>query len=201
MLGLKIVFIGDAGAGKTAINHKFITGKFEEDTNKPTVGVIFSCRQYTSPDFKPSIKLQFWDTAGQERFRSIVPMYYRGSSAILLVFDLSNVKSFLNIKTYWINQIKDETALKIYLIGNKKDLTSKREVSHDEASLFAKENNLEYLEISAKCDNLEPVLANIISSIRNEIIKHDVTIDKLKFYGVNVDREHNNNAYKCCGLM
>lgn len=65
-LTLKFVFIGDAGAGKTAINHKFITGKFDETMNKSTVGVIFSCKQFKLQKYKTPIKVHFWDTAGQK---------------------------------------------------------------------------------------------------------------------------------------
>ena len=40
------------------------------------------------------VKLQIWDTAGAERFRSIALAYYRGAHGILLVFDLTNERSF-----------------------------------------------------------------------------------------------------------
>ena len=189
-LTFKFVFIGDAGTGKTAINHKFITNQFEETPNT-TIGVIFSCKQFYSHKYKRQIKIHFWDTAGRERFRSIVPMYYRGSSVILLVFDVSNRQSFQNVIDYWINKIKDENCFKIYLIGNKKDLT--RQVCEQEARGVAEQYGFEYKEISTKCDNLEPLLTEIIDSIYLRMAKSEITLDKLKFYGVNVD--HSDSYY------
>merc|ERR1712083_1054609 len=46
-------------------------------------------------------KLQIWDTAGQERFRTITTAYYRGAMGILLVYDITDEQSFLNIRN-WI---------------------------------------------------------------------------------------------------
>lgn len=47
------------------------------------------------------IKLQIWDTAGQERFRTITTAYYRGAMGIMLVYDITNEKSFDNIKNWY----------------------------------------------------------------------------------------------------
>lgn len=197
-LTLKFVFIGDAGAGKTAINHKFITGEFNESLNKSTVGVVFSCRQFQFKKYKYPIKVHFWDTAGQERFRSIVPMYYRGSSVILLIYDINNRQSFQNIMDYWIGQIKDENCFKIYLIGNKRDLN--RQVSEGEAKLLAKKHGFEYKEISAKEDNLEPLLNEIILTTKKRIEASQISSDKLKFYGVNIENTSTIDNYfpRCC---
>ena len=194
-LTLKFVFIGDAGAGKTAINHKFITGKFDENHCVPTIGAIFSCRHI---NLSVPVKIQLWDTSGQERFRSIVPMYYRGASAILLVFDISNRKSFTNIKDYWADQIKNENSFIIYLIGNKKDLSEKRQVSENEAQQLANDNRFKYYEISAKSDDLDPLLFKIVENIQMQIKISDIPQDKLKFYGVNLDKPQVNKKLSCC---
>ena len=44
------------------------------------------------------------DTAGQERFHTITTSYYRGAMGILLVYDITNAKSFDNI-TRWLGNI------------------------------------------------------------------------------------------------
>ncbi len=198
-LTLKFVFIGDAGAGKTAINHKFITGKFDEFSN-PTIGVIFSCKQYKSKKYKNPIKVQFWDTAGQERFRSIAPMYYRGSSAILLVYDITSRHSFDNIVKYWADLIEKENCFKIYLIGNKTDLEENRQVSLQEGLTFAQQHNFVFHEISAKDDDLEILLSEIVTSVCDQIAETKIPVDKLKFYGINIEAPQNDYRYisGCC---
>uniref|UniRef100_A0A8B9Z235 small monomeric GTPase n=1 Tax=Buteo japonicus TaxID=224669 RepID=A0A8B9Z235_9AVES len=55
------------------------------------------------------IKLQIWDTAGQERFRTITTAYYRGAMGIMLVYDITNEKSFENIRN-WVRNIEETSA-------------------------------------------------------------------------------------------
>ena len=71
-----------------------------------------------------------WDTAGQESFKSITRAYYKGSIAALLLFDVTNEKSFEDLGN-WLYEIKNHShqKLNIMLVGNKKDLNSDREVS------------------------------------------------------------------------
>lgn len=48
----------------------------------------------------------FRDTAGQERFHTITTSYYRGAMGILLVYDITNAKSFENISK-WLRNIEE----------------------------------------------------------------------------------------------
>jgi len=138
----KLVFVGDTNTGKTAINHKFVTGQFPISNNS-TIGVIFTGRQYRS-----DIKLQFWDTAGQERFRSIVSLYFRNTTGVVMVYDITNRKSFESIVEYWYDQVRQHPHLTIYLLGNKTDLSDQRQVTYTEAQFFAKKHGLNFYEIS-----------------------------------------------------
>jgi small GTP-binding protein len=197
---LKFVFIGDPGGGKTAINTKFITQRFEEHTSS-TFGAIFSCRQIEIPERKSTAIINFWDTAGQERFRSIAPIYYRGSSAIILVYDITNRSSFENLITYWSQQIKHENFMKVFLIGNKTDLIN-RQVTTLEAQRFADQNEFDFCEISAKCDNLEPLLRRMIEIVWKQIDQTHLSADKLKFYGIVIDPIPDQKSWgQCCYLM
>jgi Ras-related protein Rab-14 len=85
------------------------------------------------------IKLQIWDTAGQERFRAITRSYYRGSAGILLVYDVTRKSSFVNLAT-WLSEARTYSkSAVILLIGNKADMMEQREVTHEEAEEFAKQ--------------------------------------------------------------
>lgn len=89
---------------------------------------IYSLQKIRTIDLEDKIvKLQIWDTAGQERFRTITSSYYRGAQGIIVVFDLTDRDSFDHVKQ-WMKEI-DRFAgenVNVILVGNKKDLTSKR---------------------------------------------------------------------------
>lgn len=73
--------------------------------------------------FDKKVRVQIWDTAGQEKYRATTKTYYKMAHAIMLVYDVTNRKSFEAIKE-WLYQIKMNTisTIKILLIGNKLDL-------------------------------------------------------------------------------
>ena len=97
------------------------------------------------------IKVQIWDTAGHERFRSITYSYYRGANAIIIVFDITDKKSFLSI-TEWLKQIEKHAKENVFkfLVGNKSDLAEERKVTFEEAKEYADKHDLPYIETSAK---------------------------------------------------
>lgn len=117
------------GVGKTSLVTKYVT-KTNPKELSPTIGAsFFSCR-ITIEDIR--VNMQVWDTAGQEKFRSMAPMYYRGANAAILVFDLNNYSSFVDIKT-WITELQRTVVDQIVmtLVGNKADLPE-RSVSKEE---------------------------------------------------------------------
>ena len=88
-----------------------------------TIGIDFKIKSILIDDSK--VKLQIWDTAGQERFRTITTAYYRGAMGILLVYDVSDEQSFVNVRN-WMRQIDQNAAENVnrVLIGNKADMDS-----------------------------------------------------------------------------
>jgi len=98
-----------------------------------------------------TVRLQLWDTAGQERFRSLIPSYIRDSSVAVVVYDISNAKSFQNTRK-WVDDVRSERGNEviIVLVGNKTDLNDKREVTTQQGEEEAKKNNLMFIETSAK---------------------------------------------------
>ena len=114
-----------------------------------TIGVEFGTRIVDVASKK--IKLQIWDTAGQERFRAVTRSYYRGAAGALLVYDVTRRATY-NHLTSWLTDARNLTNPNtvIVLIGNKVDLEDQRDVSYEEAAAFAKENDLIFVETSAK---------------------------------------------------
>jgi small GTP-binding protein len=76
---------------------------------------------------------------------------FKGTQGIILVYDITNRDTFLNIKK-WSNHIKDSANkdVCILLVGNKSDKEINREVTYDDGAKVAKEYNFIFLEMSAK---------------------------------------------------
>ena len=95
------------------------------------------------------IELQIWDTAGQERYRSLIPNYLRGASVVIVVYDVTDRKSFDHVKE-WIDVVDDRDSVMIYLVGNKIDL--ERVISRDEGMKMSYDLGTCFIETSAKND-------------------------------------------------
>lgn len=164
----KFLIIGSAGSGKSCLLHHFTEAKFKEDSTH-TIGVEFGSRIVNVGG--KAVKLQIWDTAGQERFRSVTRSYYRGAAGALLVYDTTSRDSF-NALTNWLNDARTLASpnIVILLVGNKKDLEEARDVTFLEASSFAQENELIFLETSAKSgENVEEAFLKCSKTILAKI--------------------------------
>ncbi|EFY85784.1 RAS small monomeric GTPase Rab6 [Metarhizium acridum CQMa 102] len=134
--------------GKTSLITRFMYDSFD-NMYQATIGIDFLSKTMYLED--RTVRLQLWDTAGQERFRSLIPSYIRDSSVAVVVYDISNAKSFQNTKK-WIDDVRAERGndVIIVLVGNKTDLNEKREVTTQQGEDEAKKNNLMFMETSAK---------------------------------------------------
>jgi len=161
----KLLLIGDSGVGKSCLLLRFADDTYTESYIS-TIGVDFKIR--TIELESKTIKLQIWDTAGQERFRTITSSYYRGAHGIIVVYDTTDLESFNNVKQ-WLHEIDryaSENVNKL-LVGNKSDLTSKREVSFDQAKEFADSLGIEFVETSAKnATNVEKAFMMMAAQIK-----------------------------------
>ena len=84
----------------------------------------------------PLIVYKQWDTAGQERFRTITSSYYRGAHGICVVYDVTDMESFNNVKQ-WLQEIDryaTEGVNKL-LVGNKSDMSDKKVVEYTVAKV------------------------------------------------------------------
>ena len=141
----KIIFIGDAGVGKTTIISRIMDNPFNE-VYEPSIGVDFMSKiiKYRGQN----IKLQIWDTAGQEKYKGLIPSYVRNSSIVFLIYDISVKSSFDNIPN-WITFIRSIENTTLVLCGNKIDL-EKREVTKEEGEALAQKEGIAFYEMSAK---------------------------------------------------
>jgi len=96
------------------------------------------------------IEIQVWAPSGQERYGPLPPLYYRGAAGALLLYDITQYKTFVNAEK-WLEQLRSNTDanIVIMLVGNKSDLQALRAVSYEEATAFAGKHGTEFIETSA----------------------------------------------------
>ncbi|KAL2539417.1 Ras-related protein RABA6a [Abeliophyllum distichum] len=160
----KAVLIGDSAVGKSNLLSRFASNEFHLDS-KPTIGVEFAYRNIQMGD--KLIKAQIWDTAGQERFRAITSSYYRGALGALLVYDITRRATFENLKK-WLRELREfgSPDMVIVLLGNKSDLSHYREVNVKEGQSLAQQENLFFMETSARENvNVEEAFLQMVGRI------------------------------------
>ena len=157
----KIIFVGDAGVGKTTIISRVMDNHFN-DVYEPSIGVDFMSKiiKYRGQN----IKLQIWDTAGQEKYKGLIPSYVRNSSIVFLIYDISVKTSFDNIPK-WISFIRSIENTTLVLCGNKIDL-DKREVTKEQGEALAQKEGIAFYEISAKSgEGIKNMFYNTVSDL------------------------------------
>ena len=144
---IKLLLIGNTYVGKTMIVQKFIDNSFSKSTVS-TIGVDLQSKIIDISGKK--VKYLIWDTAGEDRMKTMTYSYYRGCHVILVVYDVTERKSFQNVTTWveCIDKFAKSNVLRI-LVGNKTDLEDKRVITTEEGKKLAEENGLKYYEISA----------------------------------------------------
>ncbi|XP_065663513.1 ras-related protein Rab-35 isoform X2 [Hydra vulgaris] len=159
----KLLIIGDSGVGKSSILLRFADDMFS-GSYITTIGVDFKIRTINIDGEK--VKLQIWDTAGQERFRTITSTYYRGTHGVIVVYDVTNAESFVNVKR-WLHEIDQNCdVVNKVLVGNKNDCLKNKVVDTQDAKTFAAQMGVEVFETSAKDNlNIEQVFSHITAMV------------------------------------
>ncbi|KAI8128167.1 hypothetical protein FF38_04889 [Lucilia cuprina] len=180
---MKFLALGDSGVGKTSFLYQYTDGQFHSQFIS-TVGIDFREKRvlYTSRGRNHRIHLQLWDTAGQERFRSLTTAFYRDAMGFLLIFDLTNEKSFLEI-TNWLEQLRIHAYSEdpdVVLCGNKCDLDTYRVVSREQVTAFAERYNLPYIETSASTgynirQAVELLVGRVMDRMENSVENSELT--------------------------
>ncbi|XP_074596490.1 ras and EF-hand domain-containing protein-like isoform X2 [Brevipalpus obovatus] len=145
-----LIFIGDMSVGKSTLIYKIVKNKFVTNLCS-TVGVDFHMK--TLRVDKKTIAVQLWDTGGQERFRSITTSYFRKADGVLILYDVTNERSFINVRN-WMSQISEYNGrnIPVVLIGNKVDIRGKaaNSVEYDRGKKLADEFDCPFFETSVK---------------------------------------------------
>ena len=202
---VKVILIGDSGVGKTNIMSKFLKNQFMEES-KATIGVEFGSKLFNHEGHK--IKAQIWDTAGQEKYKAITGAYYKGSKGALVVYDITQKKTFENIEK-WVNDLKaaGDPKITIILIGNKNDLDDKRQVSKDQGEEKARSFGCAFLETSAYSgDNIDKAFNLMVKEIYEKFSNDSTGEDELapgsngNGKDVELDKVNDKNMKKksCC---
>ncbi|KAG7223462.1 hypothetical protein INR49_015566 [Caranx melampygus] len=171
----RIVLAGDAAVGKSSFLLRFCKNEFKLNCSA-TLGVDFQMKTVIV-DGEP-VLLQLWDTAGQERFRSIAKSYFRRADGVLLLYDVTCEKSFLNVRE-WVDMIEDlaHEDIPIMLVGNKCDLRQDGAncVPTSYGEKLAMTYNTLFCETSAKDgDNILEAVLHLARQVR----EHDIFDEK-----------------------
>ena len=128
------------------------SGKGFSAVTQATMGVDF-ITMMKKPSQAPNndLKVHVWDTAGAERFRSISLAFYKRAQGAVICFDMTRRDSFEHV-TEWANSARENCPENVVtmLVGTKCDLEGEREIDQSEAQQLASDNNMQYMETSAK---------------------------------------------------
>ena len=187
----KILMLGDSEVGKSCFLMRYSDNVFVENYIT-TIGLDYKLKTIKLDSGKV-IKVQLWDTAGQDKYRTIAKNYYKGSHGILLLYDITKMSSFENIRE-WIQDIRQEVSPKsiIFLIGNKIDLTDQRKISKEQGEELAEEFKIPFFEASAKSgENVDEVF----KALYEKIIEVYGDLEREKSSKLNKKQK---NKGKCC---
>eukprot|EP01138_Halocafeteria_seosinensis_P001305 gb/GECG01001340.1/.p1 GENE.gb/GECG01001340.1/~~gb/GECG01001340.1/.p1 ORF type:complete len:203 (+),score=35.40 gb/GECG01001340.1/:1-609(+) len=191
----KVVLVGDTGVGKTSIVTNFVTGQFDKFA-EPTIGAAYHSKIMKTP--QGEVKFQIWDTAGQEKYHSLIPMYYRGAYAAIIVYDVCRKSSF-DMLGHWHEELTKTASsdVKIVIAGNKADNNENRQVDREVGERFAQDIEADFFEVSAKeGSNIRELFKSVADSLPPlDTNKDDTNDDALALGG---DDSSKGNQKKCC---
>eukprot|EP01155_Anaeramoeba_flamelloides_P051770 Anaeramoba_flamelloidesc42527_g1_i1.p1 GENE.c42527_g1_i1~~c42527_g1_i1.p1 ORF type:complete len:202 (+),score=38.90 c42527_g1_i1:10-615(+) len=194
---LKLVLLGDSAVGKSSIVLRFCKNQFSDEA-EPTIGASFINHDLELEESE--VKLQIWDTAGQERFRTITTAYYRGAMGIILVYDVTNEKSFLNVRN-WIKNIETHASENVckMLVANKADLTTERVVDDKRGEELANEYGIPFYGTSAKTNmNVDESFLELTKIVKQNLFDNSQVETPTIENSVNLSEKPKRSGGGCC---
>ena len=189
-----IMTLGNTAVGKTTFIIRFTENTFKS-TYLTTLGVDYKSKIITLDNNKRYI-IHFFDTAGQEKYKSLAINVIKNAHGIILMYDVTDKKSFEAIST-WMKNIIDLKGkdFPVILIGNKIDLVDIREVSTEDGEISAKKYGIQFFEISNKLGiNVEDACLELINLIVD--VNSNIKDDKSKASALKLNKKNNKNKEK-----
>ncbi|KAF7591693.1 hypothetical protein BBP40_001201 [Aspergillus hancockii] len=143
---LKVLLVGAEKVGKTSLIIRFTENSF--NTSVPsTIGDVFKIRVLLGGQY---YRLATWDSAGNERYWYLVPPFARDTHVIVAVYDVTSRQSLQEV-LHKVDRLAEQASVRaaVFLVGNKSDLESRREVTSPAAEEVAKSRGYEFIETSA----------------------------------------------------
>jgi len=204
----KVVLLGNSGVGKTQFMDAILDKPTCELKAMPkrelsTIGVDFRIVTRVARD-GTAVKLSIWDTAGQERFASMAPNYTRESDAIVLLYDVTDQKSFDQLESRWRPLIDDHldnvgrANVVVYLVANKIDLEQQRVVTQGEGRAYANGRQMIYAETTAlRRMTVHSVINDVVSKLA-QMHASGQQRDTRQTNNTTVVVNNNSSARRCC---
>ena len=191
----KVIFLGEAGVGKTSLMKISTGGTFDEEYNS-SISLSFSPRTVEYNNSKYIFNL--WDTIGQEKYRSLTKIFFKKSKIVIFVYDITDKASFDNLE-YWINAVSNELSSENYIkaiVGNKSDLFLNEKIKEDEAEKYATSKHCKFKLCSAKNDPLNFV--KFLDQLCIELIKKNEANEERKKETVTLNKKEIKKDKKNC---
>ena len=195
---IKLLLIGDQGVGKSSLLLRFSDDSFTTSFIT-TIGIDFKIKTIELDGKR--IKLQIWDTAGAERFRTITAAYYRGTMGILLVYDVTEERSFQSIRNHWIRSIEQHATNNVdkILVGSKCDMISEKVVETARGRALADEYAIKFFETSALHNiNVVEAFTSIATDIKVRLMDNRDPTASPNPGGVRISADAARPSGKCC---
>lgn len=171
----KVIFIGNSNTGKTSIIAKLN----DNEITNPSSTIGFEYSDIVS--IEKNITLELWDTAGQERYKSMISTFFRQMDACIIVYDITNYKSYEDIQ-YWLSEINNYNTndnLLTYLVANKIDLNKEYDFKTDIE--FSNKNKMRFVKTSIFNDKSIKNLSNLIFDDLSILKENFIYTNDLKF--------------------